>query len=722
MFHTFQGITQRKPPTHPQDSGKPDTVISSKRITTPHACAECKRRKIRCDGQQPCGQCLSSRAPKRCFYDKHRQRVIPSRKTLEALSQSLEECRSVLKRLFPEQDTHTLLPLSRQDLLDLIDRPSEPATTALPSPPLNTSPLSDLESPGLSSLEHIPTADTEWDEERRGRDPIPVEADDVNALSLAVDRQSSYLGASSIKAALMVMLRVQPGLKAALTTPLGHIDMMNNYSVIRHKASPIKDNQRVPWSWKGQTLIDAYFKRIHVFVPMLDEAAFRADYLEGQRSDSPWLALLNMVFAMGSIVAMKSNDFTHINYYNRAMEHLSMDAFGSSHLETVQALALIGGYYLHYINRPNMANAVLGATIRMASALGLHRESLAQGTCDVAAGESRRRTWWSLFCLDTWATTTMGRPSFGRFGPAINIRPPEVGIHQRDSAQHAGILPLIENIKFCKIATQIQDMLAISPLLRPEDRRNLDRQLTGWYNNLPWLLRTSDPCAEPLYVARCIMKWRYQNLRMLLHRPVLLTLASNGSSGHLSEEEVAAVETCRELACQTIEDVAREWTRNQMSGWNAVWFLYQASMILLVSIFWQINSPHISEWQKQIETILELFDAMEDWSLAARRSREVVWRMYEASRLPTMTKSDSTAAQAGHDRGLLITESDPHMSPIGMEAGGMGVMAIVDQQGLWDVDGMFWGQDGEQCQFPLYSLGKRPYLWNMTYLTIPPTL
>lgn len=228
----------------------------------------------------------------------------------------------------------------------------------------------------------------------------------------------------------MVMLRVQPGLRTALTTPLNNVEIANNYPVIRQKTNVPKDSQRVPWSWKGQTLIDAYFKRIHVFVPMLDEAAFRADYLEGQRFDAPWLALLNMVFAMGSIVAMKSNDFTHINYYNRAMEHLPMDAFGSSHLETVQALALIGGYYLHYINRPNMANAVLGATIRMASALGLHRESLAQGTSDLAAAESRRRTWWSLFCLDTWATTTMGRPSFGRFGPAINIQPPEFGISQ----------------------------------------------------------------------------------------------------------------------------------------------------------------------------------------------------------------------------------------------------------------------------------------------------
>ena len=65
-------------------------------------------------------------------------------------------------------------------------------------------------------LEHIPTRDAEWDEERRGRDPIPAEADDVNALSLSVDRQASYLGASSIKAALMVMIKVQPGLRGSL--------------------------------------------------------------------------------------------------------------------------------------------------------------------------------------------------------------------------------------------------------------------------------------------------------------------------------------------------------------------------------------------------------------------------------------------------------------------------------------------------------------------------
>ncbi len=250
----------------------------------------------RCDGQQPCGQCLSSRAPKRCFYDKHRQRVIPSRKTLEALSQSLEECRSILKRLFPNHEVQSLLPLSRPELLNLLDRPGADAAAAgLPSPPLNTSPMSDLESPMMPNLkqenllEQIPSRDTEWDEERRGRDPIPAEADDVNALSLSVDRQASYLGASSIKAALMVMLKVQPGLRSSLAAPLNNVELAHNYPVIRQKTAAQKEPQRIPWSWKGQTLIDAYFKRIHVFIPMLDETSVKADYLEGQRCDAPGL-------------------------------------------------------------------------------------------------------------------------------------------------------------------------------------------------------------------------------------------------------------------------------------------------------------------------------------------------------------------------------------------------------------------------------------------------
>jgi len=284
----------------------------------------------------------------------------------------------------------------------------------------------------LANLEQIPSQDTEWDEERRNRDPIPAEADDVNALSLSVDRQSSYLGATSIKAAFLVMLKVAPILRSFLA-PVnnGNNKQINasNYPTPRPGSSVKNNLPAIAWSSEGQTLIDAYFNRVQIFVPMLDEPSFRADYLSGRRNDAAWLALLNMVFAMGSIVANKSDDHNHINFYNRAKEHLGLDSFGSGHLETLQALTLMGGYYLHYINRPNMANAISGAALRMACAMGLHREGLSdQDDVPQLMVEQRRRTWWSLFCLDTWASTTLGRPSMGRWGPAITIRSPE-GYH-----------------------------------------------------------------------------------------------------------------------------------------------------------------------------------------------------------------------------------------------------------------------------------------------------
>lgn len=243
-------------------------------------------------------------------------------------------------------------------------------------------------------------------------------------------------------------------------------------------------------------------------------------------------------------------------------------------------------------------------------------------------------------------------------------------------------MPLLESIKFCKIATQIQDMLAVSPLLEKDHGYRLDRQLVEWYDGLPWLLQSTEPCTESLSVARCVMRWRYLNLRVLLYRPVLLTLASNKKVA-LSEEETVAVDLCRELTKTIVEDITNEWTRHQMSGWNAVWFLYQATMIPLISILWQPQSPLLPEWQSQIEKALDLFDLMKDWSLTARRSGDVVRRIFEAS-CHFASQHDEPLGTFGK------CEEDTHISPIEFEMDH--VVNMLDQDWLWDVDGRFWEQ------------------------------
>ncbi|RFU72834.1 fungal specific transcription factor domain-containing [Trichoderma arundinaceum] len=698
MFYTFQGVKGKAVDRSPQsssDGNRSQDTAGSKTAKSLHACLECQRRKIRCD---------------------------------EELSRSLEECRSVLRRLFPNHEVSQLLSLSHHELRDLLDQPVQQETVDVsPTPP---SPSDDQP---RQELEQMPAQNSQWDEERREKDPLPAEADDVNALSLSMDKQAtSYLGASSVKVALTVMLQIQPQLQALLasqSSPDASSDenARGNIPLFRAVSKVSKGHSPIPWTYKGQALIDAYFKRVHILTPMLDEASFRKHYHEGRRCDAPWLSLLNMVFATSSIMSTPSSNLSHIKYYNQAIEHIHISAFGSSNIETIHALALLGGYYLHYINRPNMANAIIGAILRMATALGLHREPPPEERPDGAALEARRRTWWTLFCLDTWGTTTLGRPSFGRWGPAINIQPPKLVTEQeeQDSAQYAGIMPLLENIKFCKIATKIQDMLAVTPLLKTEDRNYLDSLLVDWFNNLPWLLRSTEPCVEPLHLSRCIMTWRYWNLRMLLYRPVLLTLASKGQLP-TTEQDVAAVEICQGAARETVDSISKGWMRQQMSGWNAVWFLYQAAMIPLVSLLWQPDNPSVVEWRAQIESTLELFNAMQDWSLTARRSRDVVSRLLEASSEISNARQDSGSQDASLQKGGLGGEISGFWGDEGADgvpSAGYStgdIVNMLDQDWPWtmDVDGLVWGQQIPLLEEDAGSYGVDDSSMGVDYLSL----
>lgn len=272
------------------------------------------------------------------------------------------------------------------------------------------------------------------------------------------------------------------------------------------------------------------------------------------------------------------------------------------------------------------------------------------------------------------------------------------------------IIPLIENIKFCQIATKIQDALAQSPVLRTEERDALDAQLSHWYDNLHVSLRSTDACHENIYTARCVMKWRYQNLRIVLFRPVLLNLANKSTQGlPPSPEDLAAVTKLRAISKQTIEDIARECGPNQMLGWNGVWFLYQASMIPLVSIFWERwNTRQVQDCQHQIEIVLDAMQGMLEWSLAARRSREVLVKMYEASKRPITRQTSPRLApvqlnNSGHPQ-MMMAQSHGEMlepsqqmllqqhiyQPYNMlDENGM-VMQVNEPTDSWALNDMLW--------------------------------
>ena len=88
------------------------------------------------------------------------------------------------------------------------------------------------------------------------------------------------------------------------------------------------------------------------------------------------------------------------------------------------------------------------------------------------------------------------------------------------------------------------------------------------------------------------MLWRYQNLRMLMHRPFLLAASLRRTPYEvMSAEEKVAISKCRSIAGQCIANINDTCREELIAGWNAVWLMHQAVMVPLVSLFALIVAP-----------------------------------------------------------------------------------------------------------------------------------
>lgn len=185
-----------------------------------------------------------------------------------------------------------------------------------------------------------------------------------------------------------------------------------------------------------------------------------------------------------------------------------------------------------------------------------------------------------------------------------------------------------------------------------------------------------EPCPEFLQRVRFIMKWRFHNIRIVLHRPVILTTALRRCTwSSLTADEKVAVEKCRAMASITIEEISRDCMPDLISGWNAVWFCFQACMIPLVSLFSDASQPEeVEKWKASIETALAFFDRARDWSIAAKRSADAVSRLYTAYKTQKTTPQQPSVPPTPHmqqqrqaypmmENYAQFNVLDPHLDP-----------------------------------------------------------
>lgn len=237
------------------------------------------------------------------------------------------------------------------------------------------------------------------------------------------------------------------------------------------RANPTRNSQRIPISLIiGQAfppmnvvhgLLEDYFDAVHWFSLVIYEPKFRNSLLSindgcATPSQRPFIMLLSMMLAMaswyrsqrtGGDIADKAQDFKTLGAeLLKLVESNLVELMDTPSVTAAQTCILLGSHHVYH-GRPNLSFSLLGATIKMAQSLGLHR-GFSRGNFDDV--EEKKRVWWTVYTWDRFASITYGRP---------------LGINDKDCNLN---MPsdVLENPKFVHPATGQTDSICYSTYQR----------------------------------------------------------------------------------------------------------------------------------------------------------------------------------------------------------------------------------------------------------------
>ncbi|RAL11871.1 Zn(II)2Cys6 transcription factor [Aspergillus homomorphus CBS 101889] len=341
------------------------------RVTS--ACERCRLHKSRCDPYWPCSLCV--RANVEC-----RQRPAAQRRVRTASSRS--ENRGISSR---RQFRQVRVTRAEGPLQGTAPEESEPVTTPLGAEVHNRVGYNQIQ----SSIE-------------------PGEAESA----MGIARKICELGSQHLDEQTTSAI---PGYSASKGVP-----PLPGPAANRHPISTIV-GQAFPAIDAIYSLLDEYFDAVHWFSLVVYEPKFRRKLQTiadgcADPSQRPFLLLLAVMLGMAAwyrsqrsrpeMVDAEDNWADWSVVLLRLVESNLVDVMDHPSVPAIQTCILFGSHHVYH-GRPNLSFTLLGATIKMAHAIGMHREARRGGLDDI---EERKRVWWTIYTWDRFASITYGTP------------------------------------------------------------------------------------------------------------------------------------------------------------------------------------------------------------------------------------------------------------------------------------------------------------------------
>lgn len=603
------------------------------REAIPQSCVKCRRRKAKCDRNQPCSNC--EKTGSECTYESifrtplTRRHLTEVEDELARTKELLEQMKSTSSQAIPEMANPrkrratsssndqgnrrynaTTIPIHDQQQYNLPSESTYPATTSAmvstvaqpqytyvsmqhqSEPARPAAPRASTSHPGLSpafSMETPPTGDFDWDERVRGNRFIDGMA------SLTERSSRGYMGVASGAA----LLRLADDASAD-----SGVDVDNAQNETANPTPPIPALFTLA---QLEPFVDAYFSTYHISYPIIHEATFRAQFMEiiPRPKGNSWQVLLHIVAAMGAFAVSETAPEVDLALFEAAKARMSIDMFETGNITLVQALTLTSNY-VQKRNKPNSGYNYLGLAKRMALGIGLHKEFKDWHSRPLML-ETRRRVWYCLYIFDVGAIITFSRPlDLPKDGVEVqlplNVSDSDITASTKTWPDETQATTLYTHVrcqaKFHMATSSIYEQLISTSFPTAEEMMQLDDNNLGvWLQHLPSYFSQEVPQAARYRLCHAILQWRWRNLRILMYRPyVVRRMVSRAQemqhSAPATPWDDPAIQRCLDTAGETVHLITTYWQQekqNVLACWYALYFLFQA--ILVSCIFLELKRP-----------------------------------------------------------------------------------------------------------------------------------
>ncbi|KAI9510447.1 fungal-specific transcription factor domain-containing protein [Russula earlei] len=609
----------------PSDAGKRPIQLQRRRVW--RACEGCRRKKIKCDGNEPtCSQCATSGS--QCTWLQTKDRAALSRHYVQELEARLLHMESVFSQITQQ----------------LGQTPNSEGALTNPS----------MEDDVLDSF---------------------------GQLTLDEHGHMRWIGGSS------TMSLIQ-SFKAATAAPHSRASPMADDSGQPNKlyfpatvffgkvhALPYPEEVEYPERDLADKLVAAYFSRFHFLLPVIDKPTFMRQYtyLMDHKNDQQLArtqtAFIAMVFALFACAAQLVEDprlkcekeddgGMGMIYYERALilQYISHTSIQVAH---VQCFVLMSSF-LSSVNCLPQAWLLIGQAVRAAQDLGLHR-SPQRLFIPAIEKETRRKMWWGVYTLDRMLALALGRP-IGAEDIDCDVELPidldddflpdflaGAPMTSETPSLMTGFTSLVSLYGIAgRVMRQVYGVDMAETTSDPEKRAQLqvrvdalDKELTKWLDNLPPVFKSKMTNDKQVSMGAALCS-HYYSVLTALHRNLLPVRRGQPLTPRSSAKAVSSARTCIRLA---------PFIKNVVPPSHHLAFfiqhLFSSGVIILL---YAMHVGDIGAANSAMEEVQSCLVALESWEghwPGAQKVKELLVELVTTAREAVLNNQNADAPASG---------------------------------------------------------------------------